>query len=204
MITIVDYGSGNVQAIKNIYKRLNVDCVSTSSPQELKNASKIILAGVGAFDDSMQKLNKTGLREVLDELVLHKKIPVLGICVGMQIMAKSSEEGLVDGLGWIDADVKFFDDKLLDTKPKIPHMGWNSIGFQKDSLILNNINNEVGFYFLHSYFIRCNQTEDILTTTEYGESFTSSLNRENIFGCQFHPEKSHSNGIQFFYNFSEI
>jgi len=204
LITIVDYGSGNIQAIKNIYKRLNVECISTGNPKVLESASKIILPGVGAFDDSMNKLNSSGLRQVLDKLVLEKRVPVLGVCVGMQIMANSSDEGENDGLGWIDATVKSFDESLILTKPKIPHMGWNSISPIKKSTILDDICENMGFYFLHSYYFECNDTDDILTSTIYGESFTSSFNKNNIYGFQFHPEKSHSNGIQLFKNFGEL
>ncbi len=204
MIAIVDYGSGNIQAIKNIYKRLNIPCEVSASPDVLSNADKLILPGVGAFDDSMNKLNTSGLKIILDKQVLEEKIPILGVCVGMQIMANSSEEGNSPGLGWIDAKVRRFDEESLLIKPKLPHMGWNSIASKKESSILNGIDKNKGFYFLHSYFIECNDKENILTTTDYCSNFASSFSKSNIYGFQFHPEKSHANGIQLFKNFAAI
>ena len=204
MIAILDYGSGNIQAIKNIFKRLNIECEFVCEPEQLKKASKIILPGVGAFDEAMQQLDKSGLRESIDYYVLEKKIPVLGVCVGMQIMAESSEEGELPGLGWFSAQVKKFDEAKLLHKPKIPHMGWNTVHPVTEHPVFNNIDIEKGFYFLHSYYFECQDKADVLSLTTYGEEFTSSVNKANIFGFQFHPEKSHSNGVNLFKNFAEM
>jgi glutamine amidotransferase len=204
MIGIIDYGSGNIQAIKNIYKTLKIDCKFVSHPQELERVSKIILPGVGAFDEAMTQLNESEMREVLDLMVLKQKVPVLGVCVGMQIMAAGSDEGKLDGLGWFDADVKMFDDNIIKHKPKLPHMGWNEIQPQNEHAIFNSIDVEKGFYFLHSFYFQCNDESDVLANTRYGNIFHCAVNRENIYGFQFHPEKSHSNGINLFKNFAEL
>lgn len=203
MITIVNYGSGNIRAIGNIYDKLNIPYKVAATPEELAGAEKLILPGVGAFDETMSKLNESGLRAALDQLVLTDKIPVLGICVGMQILCKSSDEGLLPGLGWIDGVVKKFDVNKLHTLPKIPHLGWNSVSLKKQSLLYEGIDVENGFYFIHSYYFECNRAEDVLTQTMYGEQFASSVNRENIYGVQFHPEKSHHNGVELLQNFAK-
>lgn len=204
MIAILDYGSGNIQAIRNIFKRLNIQCQFASSAEHLEGVSKIILPGVGAFDETMLQLNQSGLREILDHKVLEKKTPILGVCVGMQIMADSSDEGKLPGLGWFPGHVKRFDETKLTHKPKIPHMGWNDIQPVNKHQIFNNIDTAKGFYFLHSYYFECQNIEDILSTTSYGIDFASSINKDNIFGFQFHPEKSHSNGVNLFQNFADL
>ena len=204
MISIVDYGSGNVQAIHNIYKRLNIECQIVSTAEELAGATRIILAGVGAFDETMKLLNKSGMRELLDKLVLEEKIPVLGVCVGMQIMATSSDEGELSGLNWFNAKVKKINESLIPHKPKIPHMGWNSAIPTNDNEIFAGLDIEKGFYFLHSYYFECNNESDILAKTLYGQEFASAVQKNNIYGFQFHPEKSHSNGINIFKNFAEL
>tara|TARA_B110000879_G_C11131605_1_gene496271 strand:- start:1045 stop:1659 length:615 start_codon:yes stop_codon:yes gene_type:complete len=204
LIAIIDYGSGNIQAIKNIYENLRIDCKFVSRPDQLNGVDKIILPGVGAFDEAMSQLTKSGLRVVLDSMVLEQKVPVLGVCVGMQIMAASSDEGKRDGLGWLDAKVKLFDQKIIDHKPKLPHMGWNDIQPRNEHPIFSSIDFEKGYYFLHSYYFECQDEKDILATTYYGNSFHCAVNKENIFGFQFHPEKSHSNGMHLFKNFAEL
>ena len=204
MIAIIDYGSGNIQAIKNIYKKLKIECKFVSEPTQLNDVDKIILPGVGAFDEAMTQLNESGMREVLDLMVLEQKIPVLGVCVGMQIMAASSDEGKLDGLGWFDAQVKMFDESIIKHKPKLPHMGWNEIQPKNEHPIFTSIDVEKGFYFLHSYYFECNEDKDILASTFYGDIFDCAVNKGNIFGFQFHPEKSHSNGINLFKNFAEL
>lgn len=204
MIAIIDYGSGNIQAIKNIYKKLKIECKFVSQPDQLDGISKIILPGVGAFDEAMTQLNESGMREVLDLMVLEQKIPVLGVCVGMQIMAASSDEGKLDGLGWFDANVKLFDENIIKHKPKLPHMGWNEIQAKYKHSIFDSIDTEKGFYFLHSFYFQCNDKNDVLAETHYGDVFHCAINKENIYGFQFHPEKSHSNGINLFKNFAEL
>lgn len=204
MIGIIAYGSGNVKAIANIYKRLNLDYFITSDPRKLKEATHLILPGVGAFDQTMNLLNKSGLRSVLDTLVLNDKIPVLGICVGMQIMAESSEEGSERGLSWISGRVKKIDQNKLHNKPKLPHMGWNSVILQKPNQIVEDVNFNKGFYFLHSYFMSPSNEEEVLVKADYGQEFACVVKKENVVGIQFHPEKSHDNGIQVFKNFANL
>ncbi len=204
MIGIVNYGSGNIQAIANIYNRLNIPFEVIENPERLKNADKLILPGVGAFDTTMSKLVGSGLKSALDEEVLVKKKPVVGICVGMQILTESSEEGNLPGLGWIKGKVKKFDIAKLKEKPFLPHMGWNTVEPNIEHAIFQDIEQELGFYFVHSYYFEPAQEENILGTSLYGESFASAVFENNIFGMQFHPEKSHSNGVQLLSNFSKL
>jgi len=203
MITLVNYGLGNIQAFHNIYTRLNLPVVIASTPEELIRATKIILPGVGAFDWAMKRLNDSGLRTKLDELVLEKQVPVLGICVGMQMMAHSSEEGVLPGLGWMDAHVKRFDTAHLPQKTHLPHMGWNDVMPAVESPLLAGLS-APRFYFLHSYYFAPGQPSQTLATTHYGIDFTSAASDRHIFGVQFHPEKSHDWGVQLLINFARI
>lgn len=204
MITIVNYGSGNIKAIGNIYERLRIPFKIANHPEDLKDAFKIILPGVGAFDETIAKLDESGFRGILDRLVLDKQIPVLGICVGMQILAGKSEEGKLPGLSWINGLVKKIDKSVLHHKPKLPHLGWNTVEKKRESVLLQNIDPDEGFYFLHSYYFECLEERDILTTTSYGNTIVSSVNKNNIYGVQFHPEKSHRNGIELLKNFAQL
>lgn len=204
MISIINYGSGNIRAIGNIYDRLRVPYQVAETAEDIEKAEKIILPGVGAFDETMSKLNNSGLREALDRKVLSEKTPVLGICVGMQILGKSSDEGKLGGLGWIDGTVKKFNVDLLRHVPKLPHLGWNSISPRQQSLLFQNVDFDNGFYFIHSYYFSCANPADVLSTTYYGEDFVSSVHRDNIYGTQFHPEKSHSNGVDLLKNFATL
>ena len=204
MITIVDYGVGNISAFKNVFKRLNVASNIAKSSFDLENVSKLILPGVGSFDYAMNQLNLSGMREKLDELVTEKKIPVLGVCVGMQMMGKGSEEGKTKGLNWIDAEVLKFDESLINSRVKLPHMGWNEVKPLKENILYKDLDDEALFYFLHSYFFKCNNSNDILAVSEYGTPFASCVNFENIYGVQFHPEKSHNNGETLLHNFALI
>ena len=204
MITIIDYGLGNIRAFVNVYERLNIKTKIAHTAEDIKGASKIILPGVGAFDYAMSQLNASGMRDELEKQVLENKIPIVGICVGMQILAKSSDEGNLPGLGWIDGEVKIFDTSFIPYKTRLPHMGWNSINPVNENPLLVGINNESRFYFLHSYYFVCNRTEEVIATTTYGIHYASAVNKENIFGIQFHPEKSHSNGIQLLHNFANL
>jgi glutamine amidotransferase len=204
MIGILNYGSGNVQAIANIYNRTNFPYKIIRKPDELNDVDKLILPGVGAFDETMKVLNSSGLKEKLDEEVLVKKKPVLGICVGMQILSNGSEEGDLEGLGWIKGYVKKFDILQVREKPFIPHMGWNHVDSKIQHELFNNVEYDLGFYFVHSYYFEASNVNNILATTDYGDKFTSVVINENIYGVQFHPEKSHSNGIQLLSNFSRL
>ena len=204
MITIIDYGSGNIRAIANIYEKLNISYLIAKNPDDVIGAKKIFLPGVGAFDETISKLDEIGFRSVLDKEVLENKVPILGICVGMQILAETSEEGSLKGLGYIKGHVKKLDASKLDEKPKLPHLGWNSIEIKRKSSLFDNIDPQKGFYFLHTYYFKCSNNNDILSTTHYGNSFSSAINDNNIFGFQFHPEKSHSNGINLLHNFAKL
>jgi glutamine amidotransferase len=204
MIAIVNYGSGNIHAIGNIYNNLNIEYYVASTPEDLMNATSIILPGVGAFDQAMGELERSGMREALDIMVLEKKVNILGICVGMQLLAKTSDEGIKGGLGWINGHVKKFDHAKFSQATHLPHMGWNTVTIEKESKLFNNVDLELGYYFLHSYYFECLNKEDILTSTFYGEKFTSSVNLDNVYGAQFHPEKSHNPGIQLLKNFANL
>ena len=204
MITIIDYGLGNIRAFANVYDRLNIPVSVARSSDDLRNATKIILPGVGAFDHAMSKLNGSGMRETLEQRVLGHRVPVLGICVGMQILARSSEEGILPGLGWIDGTVKKLDISFLQSKTRLPHMGWNTIHPHPRDPLLLNLDDDSRFYFLHSYYFHCNNPDDTIATTEYGIEFTSAARHHNIYGVQFHPEKSHNWGIQLLKNFADL
>ena len=204
MIGIVNYGSGNIYAIANIYKRLNIEHFISCDTKELEKATHLLLPGVGAFDETMRILKNSGLKSFLDEMVLDKKKPVMGICVGMQLLAEGSEEGDLEGFGWIKGYVKKFDASLFKEKPHLPHLGWNTVELQKTHAIFENIDYKKGFYFLHSYFFDCVHNHDVLGTTNYGLTYASAINNNNVFGMQFHPEKSHQNGLTIFNNFSKI
>lgn len=204
MITIVNYGSGNIQAIENIYKRLNIEVTVADTIEALSPATKLILPGVGAFDKTMRQLVDAGMKSKLDSMVLEKKIPVLGICVGMQILANGSDEGELPGLGWIKGTVKKFDVAKFTQKPHVPHMGWNNVMPTIEHPLFKNMDEQQGFYFLHSYYFECINSRDILSITEYGDQFASAVYNDNIFGTQFHPEKSHRNGIQLLKNYAEL
>ena len=204
MIGIIDYGSGNVQAIATIYKNLNIDYQVITDPDDLKKADKLILPGVGAFDATMQQLIDSGLRDELNNLVINKKVSILGICVGLQVMGFGSDEGELPGLGWIPGNVRKFDELKIKTKPKLPHMGWNTIKDSKRNDLFKGIDHDFGFYFVHSFYFECESEENILATSNYSIDFTSAIYSDHIIGTQFHPEKSHGNGILLFKNFAQL
>lgn len=200
-IIVVDYGMGNLHSVIKALKRIGVNAIISSNPEELENADKIILPGVGHFKKAIENLKDEGFIEILNKKVLEDKTPILGICLGMQLFSKFSEEGDVEGLGWIDAETKKL--KINETNLKIPHMGWNSVEIKKESKLLNGIENDELFYFVHSYNVVCSNSKDILTKTKYGAEFNSAVEKENIFGTQFHPEKSHKAGLKILKNFIE-
>lgn len=204
MIALVDYGLGNLKAFANVYKKLNIPFLIAHDPTDLKKADKIILPGVGAFDYAMERLNKSGMRETLDELALGNKVPVLGVCVGMQIMAHSSEEGNLRGLSWIDGIVKKFDPTVFRHSTRLPHMGWNDVKPLTDDSLLKGLESEAQFYFLHSFYFQCNNKKNILANSEYGCEFAAAVNSGNIYGVQFHPEKSHNWGMLLLKNFATL
>ena len=201
MITILDYGLGNIRAFENVYRRLNLPVSVANTPGELMKAEKIILPGVGAFDWAMDCLNNSGLRDILDDMVLNKHIPILGVCVGMQMMANSSEEGVLPGLGWLDASVKRLVNVDIFPQIILPHMGWNDVIPSFEHPLFSGMNTP-SFYFLHSYFISPVYPSQILAKTQYGSEFTTAVSSSNIYGVQFHPEKSHAYGIQLLKNFA--
>jgi len=202
VIAIVNYGSGNIQAIGNIYNRLNIPFTVASTPDQLQSASKALLPGVGAFDQAMNELERSGMRRALDEFVLEARKPLLGICVGMQLLAKSSEEGSAKGLGWIDGEVKRFDHATFSQTTHLPHMGWNTVAPKYENRLFDGVDLQTGYYFLHSYYFACHRDADVLGVTDYGAPFASAVHRDNIYGVQFHPEKSHEAGIQLLKNFA--
>ncbi|QTR46421.1 imidazole glycerol phosphate synthase subunit HisH [Thiothrix litoralis] len=203
MIAIIDYGLGNVKAFANVYKRLNLPIVIAKEASALDAATKIILPGVGAFDYAMTLLDNSGMREKLEYCVLEQGVPVLGICVGMQILANSSEEGSLAGLGWITGKVRKFQSEQIHTNP-LPHMGWNTVTPKATTTIFQDMQPTERFYFLHSYYFDCDQSSHTIATANYGADFTCSVNKNNIYGVQFHPEKSHQAGVQLLKNFGTL
>lgn len=204
MITIIDYGLGNVLAFMNVYSRLNIPVAVAKSAGDLVKATRLILPGVGSFDHAMRELELSGMRQAIEQLVLEKGMPVLGICVGMQMLAKTSEEGMLPGLGWIDGQVRKFDVSTMPRGTNLPHMGWNDVKPVADSGLFKGMEQDARFYFLHSYYFQCLQRADVLAVTDYGDQFTCAVRRSNVYGVQFHPEKSHHFGSQLLRNFSEI
>jgi glutamine amidotransferase len=204
MISIIDYKMGNVGSIKNMLSRIGVESVITSDYKVIQSSKGIILPGVGGFDKAMTNLSQMDILPLLNSLVINDKKPILGICLGMQIMARNSEEGKMPGLGWIDAEIKKFRFKDDNINLKIPHMGWNEIIEKKESEFLKNMYNNSRFYFVHSYHMISNKQDDILTSTSYGYEFVSAIEKGNIIGVQFHPEKSHKYGMRLLENFSKI
>lgn len=205
MITIIDYEMGNIGSIANMFKYLGIDSSIESDPDKIKNASKIVLPGVGSFDTAIKKIEEKNLLEVLNEKALKEQVPILGICLGMQLLTKSSQEGVLDGLGWIPAKTISFKNRV-ESSLKVPHMGWNIVKQIQDSELTEGFETfeESKFYFVHSYFVQVEEEKNSLLKTVYGVEFDSAIVKDNIFGVQFHPEKSHKFGMKLFENFARI
>jgi len=201
MVTIIDLESGNVGSVRNMLHRLEKDCVVTSCPKAILCADRVIIPGVGTFNNSAQNLDKfRGLRLALKRVALEKKVPVLGICVGMQILMDSSDEGEGEGLGLVRGKVR----KLVAPELKIPHMGWNSVEIKKDDRLFEKLEAKNRFYFVHSFAPEPESKGEVLAETLYGRAFCSAIKKQNVYGVQFHPEKSHRFGMQLLKNFCEI
>jgi len=211
MVTIVDYGVGNLASIANMARKAGTDCVISSDPSVVAAADKLILPGVGAFDRGMANLEERGLLPALTERAIERRVPTLGLCLGMQLMARGSEEGSRAGLGWLAADsVRFkFGRRGAETQSaetqsaslKIPHMGWNYIEPAAPASLIEQLPPEPRFYFVHSYYLACDNPGDVMCWTTYGDRFASGIHRGNLWGTQFHPEKSHSFGLALLRNF---
>ena len=205
MITIVDYGVGNIHSFITMFKRLNVPVQTARTIEDLSGASKLILPGVGAFDHAMQRFNDSGMRSTIEQLVLIKKLPLLGICVGMQMLGTSSDEGILPGLNWIPGSVISFAKNADSAGLSSPHMGWNDVNFETSSRLKDKDEDLLPrFYFLHSYYFDAEDKAHVAATSDYGFRFEAALSRDNIYGVQFHPEKSHSWGSQLLKNFAEL
>jgi len=200
MITIIDYGLGNLGSIQNMIKKIGSESIITSDISLIEKAEKFILPGVGKFDYGIEQLHKKNIIPILNQKVLIEKTPILGICLGLQLFTKHSEEGEKKGLGWIDADtVKFNFEKSASLK--IPNMGWHKVQFKKESKLIQNLDTNSRFYFVHSFHLKCHSNPDILMSTQYGYDYTSAIEKDNIVGVQFHPEKSHKFGMQLLKNY---
>jgi imidazole glycerol-phosphate synthase subunit HisH len=204
MIGIIDYGLGNIQAFVNVYNRLGIQVRIAKTSDELDGTTKLILPGVGAFDHAMELLNASGMRQVLDHLVLVKKVPIIGICVGMQILAESSEEGVLHGLGWIPGHVKAFKSFAGTEELPLPHMGWNDVHVEGGNKLFKGFEQEAQYYFLHSYLFECSHKKSVIAKASYGIDFACGVQSDNVYGVQFHPEKSHHYGTGLLKNFAEL
>jgi imidazole glycerol-phosphate synthase subunit HisH len=204
MITIVDYGLGNIRAFLNVYRRLNIAVKTATDAEELMGASKVILPGVGSFDHAMEQLARSGMREALDDLALRRRVPILGVCVGMQMLGRSSDEGALPGLGWIEGRVGTLELLMPAEKLPVPHMGWNDVYPVGHNKLFDGLDSDARFYFLHSYCFLCDRDEDAIAMSSYGVDFACAVNAGNIFGVQFHPEKSHQYGGRLLQNFAAM
>lgn len=206
MIKIINYGMGNTGSLSNMIKKAGSESEICSHPAQLRDSAAIVLPGVGSFDNGMEKLRHTGFLEEIKYLVLSKRVPLLGICLGMHLLFENSEEGKSAGLSFLNGNVTRFNFKGQRNSKnlKVPHMGWNSLHLKEKSDIFSGLDEEARFYFVHSYHVNCSNLSDIAATTNYGYEFVCSVQRNNIFGVQFHPEKSHRFGVQFFKNFIKV
>lgn len=205
MIAVVDYGMGNLRSVAKALERLGVKSIITSHKKDFLKADKIILPGVGYFSTGMNNLKDYGLLEIINKRVLEDKIPILGICLGMQLFSEWGEEGDAKGLGWIKGKTIRFDFQKKYINLRIPHIGWNSLySIKKKNYLLEDISNDTQFYFVHSYHVNCDDKNDVMATSSYGYEFTSVINKNNIYGTQFHPEKSHKTGLKLLKNFIKL
>ena len=204
MITIVDYGVGNVRAFLNAYRRLNIEAATARDVRGLAGATRIILPGVGNFDQAMHLLEESGMREELGDLVLNRRMPVLGVCVGMQMLGRSSDEGILPGLGWMAGTVHSFRSLPFAEALPLPHMGWNDVRPTSGSPLFREMETDLRFYFLHSYYFSCDRPADSAAVAQYGAEFTCAVHAGNIHGVQFHPEKSHHWGTRLLQNFAAL
>lgn len=204
MITIINYNAGNIKSIQNMLKRIGAKSIISSSAEEIAQAEKLILPGVGSFDYGMKNLQQSGLIEILNEKVINNKTPILGICLGAQLLGNKSEEGVEKGLGWIDMDIVKFDKSKMTKQLKIPHMSWNEVTVTKKSMLMEGLEDEARFYFVHTYHMQPKNENNVLTNSNYGYEFVSAVEKENIFGVQFHPEKSHKFGMRLLQNFVNL
>jgi glutamine amidotransferase len=202
-IIIIDYGIGNLGSILNMFKRVGAKAIISSDLQQIKDAEKILLPGVGAFDTAMQRIMDMNLLNILNQKAHQDKIPILGICLGMQLLTEGSEEGKLPGLGWIPAKTHAFKSRIPD-QLKIPHMGWNLVKQSNKSLLTEKFDLDTSFYFVHSYYVKCMNQENSILKTMYGIEFDSAIQKDNIIGAQFHPEKSHKFGMKLFDNFNKL
>jgi glutamine amidotransferase len=203
-VLIIDYGAGNIGSVVNMFKKCGHHCTVSASPLAVESAKKIVIPGVGHFDHGIEQLEGSGLVDVLDRAVIERKVPVLGICLGMQMMALGSEEGRKCGLGWINAEFKKF--SLSNSSYPVPHMAWNTVSIKKEIPLVKGLNAEncLRFYFVHSYYAICHDDTDILMETQYEHNFVSAFQHDNIMGVQFHPEKSHRYGMMLLKNFGDL
>jgi imidazole glycerol-phosphate synthase subunit HisH len=202
MIAIVDYQAGNIGSIRNMLKKIGYDSLITAAPEEIEKAEHIIVPGVGSFDYGMQKLADFGLVDILNSKK-QSGTPILGICLGAQLMCSKSEEGILPGLGWIAGEVKKFSTNEAGKKYTVPHMGWDVVQQTKTSDLFEGVEQPARFYFVHSYYIQCKQPEVVLTQNNYSTNYHSAFEQENVIGVQYHPEKSHKFGKQLLKNFIE-
>ena len=202
MITIIDYGVGNLGSIRNMLKKVGVASQITNEIEVIAKADKLILPGVGSFDYGMSKLNELNLVDILWKKAMIDKIPVLGICLGVQLMTRGSKEGVLPGLGWFDAETIPFDFSNLSEKLIVPHMGWNRISQNNDTPLMIDMYENPKFYFVHSFHLKADRPEDVMLYSTYGYEFASALEKDNILGVQFHPEKSHKYGMCLLSNFA--
>jgi glutamine amidotransferase len=203
MIAVIDYGVGNLGSIHNMLRKAGAKSVVTRDADAIRAADKLILPGVGHFDYGMKMLHDTGLVPLLNELVVDQRKPILGICLGMQLLGKGSEEGTAPGLGWLDATCIRFRPEQMDQRLKVPHMGWNDVFPTRPDPLFADMHDEPRFYFVHTFHMVCAREEDVLAKASYGYSFTCAVRSGNVAGVQFHPEKSHKFGLRLLQNFSQ-